>query len=151
MARRSEGDLPAGPRLVIPARELQVEAVRSGGPGGQNVNKVATQVQLRWNVRESQAVRESLSPRARERLLEALGARLTALGELLVKASSHREQARNLQEARDRLSRLIEKALEPPRPRVPTRPTRASRERRLAEKKHRGTKKRDRSNPPESP
>ena len=147
MARRSEGDLPAGPRLVIPAGELRAEAVRSGGPGGQNVNKVASQVQLRWNVRES----PSLDEEARRRLLERLGPRLTAGGELLVKASGHREQARNLQEARERLSRLVEAALSPPRPRVPTRPTRASRERRLAQKKRRGDRKKDRSIPPESP
>jgi len=147
MARRSAGDLPAGPQLVIPAGELQVEAVRSGGPGGQNVNKVASQVQLRWNVRES----PSLDEGARRRLLEALAPRLTTQGELLVKASTHREQARNLQEARERLSGLVEEALAPPRPRVRTRPTRASRERRLAEKKRRAARKRDRSSPPDGP
>ncbi len=133
------------PDLRIPASELEVEAVRSGGPGGQNVNKVASQVQLRWNVLHSAA----LDDVRRARLLERLAHRLTTRGELLLRASRYRHQARNLEDARDRLSRLVQEALRVPEVRRQTRPTRSSRRRRLDDKRRRSETKRDRRDPSE--
>lgn len=127
-------------RLVIPPSELQVSFTRAGGPGGQKVNRTASQVQLRFSITES----TSLGDRRRQTLLAALKARLTASGELLIRAKSHREQARNLADARERLARLLSVALQPRRKRKATRPTRASRERRLEAKRHRSQRKRDR-------
>jgi ribosome-associated protein len=127
-------------RLVIPPGELQVSFTRAGGPGGQKVNRTASQVQLRFSITES----TSLGDRRRQTLLAALKARLTASGELLIRAKSHREQARNLADARERLARLLSVALQPRRKRKATRPTRASRERRLEAKRHRSQRKRDR-------
>jgi ribosome-associated protein len=127
-------------RLVIPPSELQVSFTRAGGPGGQKVNRTASQVQLRFSITES----TSLGDRRRQTLLAALKARLTASGELLIRAKSHREQARNLADARERLARLLSVALQPRLKRKATRPTRASRERRLEAKRHRSQRKRDR-------
>jgi ribosome-associated protein len=145
MSGRSEGDLQVLGDLRIPAGELRVDAVRSGGPGGQNVNKVATQVQLRWNVRESSALDEQ----RRTRLLERLAHRLTGSGELILRATRFRRQARNLEDARERLARLVERALRVPRTRRATRPTRASKERRLATKRRRSETKKGRGRLPE--
>lgn len=127
-------------RLVIPPEELEVAFARSGGPGGQNVNKVETKVSLRFDVAGSRA----LGDRRRSILLERIGNRLTSKGELLVHASGTREQKRNLEEARTRLAGILRDALQPRPTRKPTRATRGSRERRLATKKHRGQIKRDR-------
>ncbi len=128
-------------RLVIPPEELRAEFVRSGGPGGQNVNRRSTQVILRFDVRGSRALGDA----RRARIERALAHRLTAAGEIVVRASRHREQRRNLEDARERLAALLAEALRPPRPRKPTRPTRASKERRLAEKRRRSEVKRRRS------
>ena len=127
-------------RLVIPPQELSVSFVRSGGPGGQKVNRTASQAQLRFSVKESACLGE----RRRNTILKALGSRLTASGELLIRAQSHREQARNLEDARERLSRALREALKPKRSRKVTKPTRASRERRLEAKRQRGRRKRER-------
>jgi len=134
------GELRVRPGLTIPAAELSVETARSGGPGGQNVNKVETKVRLRFDVAGSRA----LAPAARERLLERLASRLTRSGELVVEASRHREQARNEADARERLAALLAAALAPRRKRKKTRPTRASRERRLEAKRKRGSLKSER-------
>jgi ribosome-associated protein len=144
MSGRGEGDLQVLGTLWIPSAELEVEAVRSGGPGGQNVNKVASQIQLRWNVRTSGALDEA----QRALLLQRLAHRLTVRGELLVRASRFRHQARNLDDARERLSRLLQGALRVPKARRATRPTRASKERRLTAKRHRSETKRGRHRPP---
>lgn len=127
-------------RLVIPPDELQVSFARSGGPGGQNVNKVASKVQLRWHPGSSRAVTEG----QRHLLLRRLGGRLTGDGELLIQASTHREQSRNLEEARERLASVVREALAERKKRKATRPTRASQRRRLDDKRRRSQLKKDR-------
>ena len=145
MAGGRRGGLRVNTRLEIPARELSVEAARSGGPGGQNVNKVATKVILRFSVRASRALGE----RRKHLLLHRLAARLNRRGELVIHASRHRERSRNDADARDRLAALLREALRNPTPRKPTRPTHASRERRLALKRRRSEVKRARRRPEE--
>ncbi|MAG62924.1 aminoacyl-tRNA hydrolase, partial [Candidatus Woesearchaeota archaeon] len=118
-------------RLILPPNELHVSFSRSGGPGGQNVNKVATRVQLRFCVLES----SSLGERRRARLRRQLGNRLTKAGEVVVHASSHRERGRNLEEARQRLASLLRTGLQVPKRRKATKPTRASKRKRLDAKR----------------
>lgn len=140
---REEG-LEIAPGLCLPPDELTFTATRSGGPGGQNVNKVASRIQLAFDVASS----PSLSEAQRARLLERLAPRLTKEGVLRVDASQHREQSRNLEEARQRLRALLRAALERPRKRRPTRPTRASKERRLDAKRRRSQTKQERGRRP---
>ncbi|MBW1647647.1 MAG: aminoacyl-tRNA hydrolase [Deltaproteobacteria bacterium] len=128
------------PGVTFDADELQFRFVRASGPGGQNVNKVATAVQLRFDAANS----PSLSEPVRRRLMRLAGKRLTAEGEIVIEARRHRTQEQNRQDALDRLTALIRQALSPPRPRRKTRPTQASRERRLAAKRRRGRVKRNR-------
>jgi ribosome-associated protein len=130
--------------VVLPEDELAVEAARSGGPGGQNVNKVATKVVLRFRPGTSSA----LSDAQRARVLERLAHRLTKEGELVLHASGHRLRSRNLEEARERLAGLLAEALRVRPPRKATRPTRASKRRRLDTKRRRGEVKRGRRGPP---
>ena len=139
---RGDQDLWVG-RICIPAAELEVDAVRSGGPGGQNVNKVASQIQLRFAVRASQA----LTGAERALLERRLANRLTKAGELLVRSSRYRERSRNLADARERLAELVRAALVPPKARRPTRPSRGSKESRLRAKRVRGEHKRARRSP----
>jgi len=127
-------------RLVIPPGELSVSFTRSSGPGGQKVNKTASQVQLRFSIQESACLGE----RRRELLLKALKGRLTDSGEILIRAQRHREQARNLEDARVRLRETLREALAPKKARKPTRPTRASQERRMEAKRQRGRRKQER-------
>ena len=133
-------DLEVGPGCVIPAAELTERASRAGGPGGQHVNKTASRVSLRWNVRRTQAVDET----RRLWLLERLAARLTRDGDLIVHAQGDRSQYRNRILARERLAELVAEALRLPRQRRPTRPTRGSRERRLVSKRKRADVKKGR-------
>ena len=124
-------------RMRINPRELRFEFFRSSGPGGQNVNKVSTAVRLRLDVAQS----PSLPQEVKERLIRLAGSRLTEHGVLLIEASRFRTQERNRQDALDRLASLIDQARKKPIHRRPTRPTYASRERRLNAKKLRATTK----------
>jgi len=128
------------PGLLIPGEELEESFSHSGGSGGQHVNKVATKTTLRWDIRRSAA----LSEHQRARLLQRLGPRLTRDGVLVLQASSSRSQSANRGEARTRLTGLIRDALKVQRKRRPTRPTRASKERRLESKKQLGKRKQER-------
>jgi ribosome-associated protein len=122
-------------RLQIPDDELVERFVRSSGPGGQNVNKVASAVELRFDVANSSALPEAL----RERLLARRDRRLTAEGVLVIQANRFRDQVKNRDDARARLAEVIRAAQFVPKKRVPTRPTRASKERRITTKKKRAT------------
>jgi ribosome-associated protein len=122
-------------RISIDERELEERFIRASGPGGQNVNKLASAVQLRFDVRGSQ----SLPGDVRSRLERLAGRRLTRQGVLVISAQRHRTQERNRQDALDRLIELIRRAAVAPTPRRATRPTAGSRERRLQSKKRRGS------------
>ncbi len=126
--------------LVIPGDEIRVAFTRSGGPGGQNVNKVETCAVLRFSVRDS----ASLSAEARSRLETSLRARLTKEGELIVRADRHRDRASNLEDGRERLARILASGLHRPAPRKATRPTRGSIRVRLEAKRRRSRTKRGR-------
>jgi ribosome-associated protein len=125
------------PTLALDERDLHEEFVRAPGPGGQNVNKVATAVQLRFDLASSQ-----LPEDVRARLARLAGRRLTAEGVLVIDAHRYRTRERNRTDALERLLDLVRRAAEPPKPRKPTRPTRASRERRLEGKRQRAGAKR---------
>jgi len=125
------------PGVVVPADALTFHAVRSGGPGGQNVNKVASKVELRVDL----ALVEGLDAGARERLRAACATSLDANGLLLVTSQRTRDQRMNLEDAREKVRFLVAAALVRPRPRRKTRPTRGSVERRLGDKRHRAQTK----------
>jgi ribosome-associated protein len=128
------------PRVWLQESELQETFVRAPGPGGQNVNKVASAVQLRFDVAASPSLPEDV----RERLRLLAGRRLTAAGVLVIEAHRYRTQLRNRDDARERLFALIRQAAVPPKPRKATKPSAAARERRLREKRARGQVKRTR-------
>ena len=130
-------DLPVNENLTIPAGELSISFARSGGPGGQNVNKVESKVELRWRLAESAV----LTPEDRAWLLERLASRLTRDGELLISSSRTRDQVRNREDARGRLARMVYQALQRPKARKRTRPSQRAVERRLQEKKERSRRK----------
>jgi ribosome-associated protein len=124
--------------ISIDQREIEESFVRSSGPGGQNVNKLATAVQLRFDVRGS----PSLPAEVRARLERLAGTRMTRDGVLIIIAQRHRTQARNREDALERLVELVSRAAVAPRLRRPTRPTAAARKRRVEAKKHRAGVKR---------
>ena len=129
-----------GGHLTIDDDELVVRFVRSAGPGGQNVNKVATAVELRFDVANS----PSLTEPVRERLLARRDRRMTSDGVLVLSAQRFRTQERNREDARERLAAFIEAGLHAPKKRVATKPTRASKERRLDAKRRSSTIKQGR-------
>jgi ribosome-associated protein len=133
---------PANPP-VIPEEELEESFVRASGPGGQNVNKVSTAVELRFDVRRSQV----LTPSVRARLVRLAGRRLTKDGVLVIRADRFRTQEQNRSDARARLAELVQEAAIEPKFRIKTRPTKASKERRLEGKSRRTEVKRGRGKP----
>lgn len=136
--------LEIDPRIQIPESELHERFIRSPGPGGQNVNKLATAVQLQFDVAHS----PSLPQEVRVRLMQLAGRRLDGAGVLTIEAHRFRTRERNREDARLRLSDLIARAAQRPKPRIATRPTRASKERRLESKRARSATKRLRSDRP---
>lgn len=128
------------PGVAVDETEIEEEFVRSSGPGGQNVNKVATAVQLRFDVARS----PGLPAAVKERLARLAGRRMTADGILVLVARRHRTQEKNRQDARARLVDLLRRAAERPRARRETRPTAGARERRITHKKRRAETKRTR-------
>lgn len=121
--------------IILDEREIEEQFVRASGPGGQNVNKLATAVQLRFDVRHS----PSLPHAVRARLERLAGRRLTTDGVLVIIAQRHRTQERNREDALGRLVELVRQAAVAPKPRRPTKPTKASRERRIERKKRRSS------------
>ena len=130
------------PSLHIDERELQFDYVRASGPGGQNVNKVATAVQLRFDVVNS----PSLASDVKGRLIRLAGKRINADGVLVIESRRFRTQEANREDAVTKFTELLRRALLPPKPRRKTRPTAASREKRLQEKKRKGETKKVRQN-----
>ncbi|MDR7135611.1 ribosome-associated protein [Lysobacter niastensis] len=133
--------LEISPTLAIPDDELVERFVRSSGPGGQNVNKVATAVELRFDIAQSPSLPEPV----RTRLLARRDRRLTDEGVLVINAQRFRTQERNREDAKERLAAFVAAGLVAPKPRIATRPSRGSKERRLGAKRERGTIKRGRT------
>ena len=126
-------DLRVTDAIEIPAWELQESFIRASGPGGQNVNKVSTAVQLRWNATSS-----SIPAEVKARFVKRYRSRLTGEGDLILEAKTHRSQALNREAARKRLADMVRTVAHPPKKRIPTKPTKGSVRRRLTSKKQRG-------------
>ena len=139
----SDTALPVSPSIPLGADELHERFITAGGPGGQNVNKVASAVELRFDVARSPSLPEPV----RQRLLRLAGKRLTQDGVLVIQARRHRTQDRNRVDARERLAELIRSALVAPKPRRATKPTKASKAKRVEAKKGRGAVKQMRRKP----
>lgn len=127
--------------IVIAEAELSESFVRAGGPGGQHVNRTESAVELRFDVANSPSLPEAV----RKRLLQKRDRRLTAEGVLVIQARRYRDQARNREDARQRLANLVLAATRPPKKRIPTKPSKAARRRRMDNKSKRGQLKKSRS------
>lgn len=136
-------DLPISRSRMIPGRELEERAARASGPGGQGVNTTSSAVELRWAFADS----EALTDAEKQRVRDNLGTRITDDGTFIVRASEHRSQHRNRAAARDRLAEMVRSAMQPPKRRKRTKPSRAAKRRRLESKRHRGEVKRLRKPP----
>ena len=137
-------DLVIAPGIVIPEAELSWVAVRASGPGGQNVNKVSSKVELRFDFEHSGA----LSPAVKARLRALASHRLDADGKILITSQLTRAQPQNLADARRRLAELVKKALVVPKRRLKTKPSRGARQARLTDKRHHSEKKQTRRRSP---
>ncbi len=137
------GDLYINSRVTIPLTEISYTASRSSGPGGQHVNKADTRIQLRWNVRTSVALDDS----DRTLLGQKLARRLTGTGDLVLACDTFRSQRRNREEVTERLVEIIQQALQQPKKRKPSRPTRAAKEKRRQQKQRRSKIKKSRQKP----
>ena len=137
------GSLRINHQILIPATDLEERFIRSPGPGGQNVNKLATAVQLRFDAARCLALPEPM----RERLARLAGRRLGSDGFITIEAHRYRTRERNRDDARQRLAQLLLQATEEPKPRRPTRPSRAAKERRMEAKHQRAQTKQRRSGP----
>jgi ribosome-associated protein len=140
----TDNSLVVNESVAIPRTELDVRVSRSSGAGGQHVNKTSSRVEIFWNISTSR----SISDDERSRLLAKLASKLTTEGSIRVVASDMRSQSRNRELAEERLADLVRRALIVPRKRRPTKPTRASQEARLEDKKRRAKKKKDRQQKP---
>src|ERR1041384_7885160 len=127
--------------VIIPSSELAFAFSRSGGPGGQNVNKVSSKVELRWNPSTSAALTDD----DRAWLLERLKSRLTTDGTLIVTSTATRDQLKNRDDATSKLALIVRAALDRPKPRKATQPSRSAKRRRLADKRHNAEIKRNRT------
>jgi ribosome-associated protein len=136
-------DLPVSSRFTIPANELEVQYARSGGPGGQNVNKVNTKVTLKWQLRDNPALPDAW----RHRVLNKYGNRVNGDGEMVLHSERYRVQKRNLEDCRQKLRQMLLECQHPPIPRKPTKPTLGSKRRRLDAKRRQSEKKRMRGRP----
>ena len=134
-------------RIQIPIREFRFSFARSSGPGGQNVNRVATKATLRWSVTASPNLPED----ARARFVERFRRRITREGELVLSSQRFRDQGRNVADCLEKLRAMLLEVATPRRRRKPTRPTRAARERRLREKRRTSARKLLRARPPSDP
>jgi ribosome-associated protein len=132
--------IPITPTIVLADSEIEERFVRASGPGGQNVNKLSTAVELRFDVHAS-----SLPVEVKERLVKLAGNRMTAAGVLLIDSREHRTQLQNRAAARARFTTLVQQAAKRPRRRKPTKPSAGAREQRLTSKKRRGTVKEQRT------
>ena len=133
---------PITSKVTIANDEIKISAIRAQGAGGQNVNKVSSAIHLRFDIEAS-----SLPGAVKRRLMQTQDRRITADGVVIIKAQNHRTQDKNRSEALSRLSKLIKSALKAPRKRIPTRPSRAAKERRMDSKKKRGSLKKLRGKP----
>jgi len=130
--------------VLIPAQDLEWSSARASGPGGQNVNKVSSKIELWFDLANNSTLPEDV----KQRLKTIVGSRLTIDGRILVKSQKTRDQARNLEDARDKLKELIIEAFRVPKTRRPTRPSKRAKARRLDAKRIRGAAKRERRGKP---